>query len=210
MSFAMNRVIQLHVDGSSKKFIDTTRRAHWVLGWGVCAGHDGIDAEVLGARIGRTKEQSGWHEYVALAEGVLYATAKGFAPHQVVIHTDCDLLANAGFVLHPGNGVGKAAETLTGTFERLCSTFYDGQTLELVLQVLRQARLNKVASHRRVVYNERADFLAKHAVALHATPAEAAPLSFSGWLAKGLTKWVSPEEQVTWYAPFAPTAPECT
>lgn len=176
------------------------------LGWGFVALANDTHVERHGAvRTGR--ELSGHHELLALTEAVLYAHQNGYAPHQVAIYTDDGGLTDGVSALSPENYRTAVWHALQARFELLVKRCYDEGALALVLQYLKGARMHKLKSHRNLVYNHRADYLARtSAYSLKEdTPREVQP--FEEWLAAGFLRYLNNDETVTWYAPFSQLEP---
>lgn len=194
----------LHVDGSSVRSRAGVRRN--VLGWGLVAHFGGHQVEVQGAvEVGQGF--GGFHEMVAMVEGVLFAHARGYQPEDVAIYTDDDVLGYANWSLHPDNYQGGRALALEERLRRLTTALYSEATHQLVMTYLREARIHKLRGHSFLVDQERADYLARQCAWRTLDGTQESPMSFAQWLACGLEYYArGADTPSTWYAPFAPVA----
>lgn len=187
----------LHVDGSVCRAIDGARRSS--VGWAVVAHFSGTYLEHHGAL---ERELNGYHELIALVEGVLLAHARGFEPCNVSIYTDDNVLGYAPWYLHPGNFKQSVAEALSAKLRFLTRLVYSDDVHELVLRYLRDAHLNWVKGHNFCVDQERADYLARHAAWSILGRPQAPLLDVGRWLQAGIGYYEDSETPRTWHAPF--------
>ena len=192
----------IYLDGSA---VQLNTKRHVSLGWGLVVLANDKQVEQHGAyRV--PKALSAYHEQVALVEAVLYAHREGLAPEEVVFYTDDAIARNAQEGLHPGNCRAAWTSQLQGRIEQLARELYDADTWRLVKAYLQQTRLNKLKSHRNLVYNHRVDYLARNAAySLKGTPREV--INYDDWLAAGFVRYVDNDTTETWYAPFTNSLP---
>ncbi len=196
--------MQLHIDGSSVRAKSGARR--WALGWALVVSHGEFEAEVEGATQ-VPQELNGYHEMVAFVEAALYASARGVEPENLVVYTDDENIGYANGYLHPDNYAGARSFALNERLDKLCSKLYCEATRDLVLRYLRGARIHKLKGHSFLVYQERADYLARQCAwrLMEGTPLPS--LSFMDWLAKGLPYYTRDSvDPKTWHAPFVQEA----
>lgn len=92
---------------------------------------------------------------------------------------------------------------MTSRLAWVVSQCFDTSVESLVLEALATARIQKVKRHSLSVYQERADYLARHSAQVACAVAEEQLLTLDEWLKKGiLTYDKALGTVVTWRAPF--------
>lgn len=202
--------MMLYVDGSTIMEATPPTGRVYHMGWGLVAQYADQHHEVQGCTT-VNKNLDGFHELAAFTEGVLFAHARGIAPQDLAVYTDDQAVGYANFTLHPENYRGGHAQGLRERVSQLCQTLYSSATESLVLEYLQHARIQWVKGHRFLVYQCRADYLARHAARgakSTAQPGRLGPLGFEDWLSQGFQYYTSgSEEPSTWYPPFVEQAP---
>lgn len=193
----------LHIDGSHVKGKGSNGPAH-VLGWGIVALFNDQHVEVQSATFINAR-LNGYHEMIAFVEAAIFANARGYAPHEVTVYTDDETVGYAGSVLHPGNYQITKAEQLHLRLRELTDALYCDKTFSLVMDYLRESRLHKIRGHNCLVYQERADYLARTGAwnLVKQEKEQESSLSFMEWLNQGIAYYTkSSEPPKVWVAPF--------
>lgn len=199
----MSTSLCIHVDGSHVAADNKRRRA---LGWAVVGDFDGAHIEYHGAHPfawSKSASYSGHFEHVAFINGVLLAQRPGVPFQRLTILCDDEVFGYAPTWLHPENRISHRREQVVSRLRTTVDAFFTPDVEPLVFQAFEQARIVKLKGHRHEVYQERADYLAKHSGKLVLGLESAPPVSFDQWLKAGLQYYVSPDlPPQTWYAPF--------
>lgn len=196
----------IHVDGSEVLDKPAQRRA---LGWAVVAHHDGNLVEERGAHATALKhgETKGYHEHLAFVHGVLLADRLAVPLEDVTLLCDDEIFGYAATWLHPGNYRGINRQQVLDRLKKTVDSFFSPEAFDRVMKAFSLSRIVKLKGHRYEVYQERADYLAKHSARIAVTAQEdEPPLAFDEWASKGFIKYVSPDlppERV--YPPFTAT-----
>lgn len=211
------RYLIMHVDGSH---VVAPRSKEQSFGWGLVALHDDAHHEVWGHhRAPKVSPLLGYHEHLAFVNGVLYARAGGFDFRDVSIYCDCNIFGYAQTSLHPGNYNQERAEKLMQRLHTVAKHAFDPSVVDLVLDAFRHSRLVKLKGHSFQVYQERADYLARHAArqGMLAEHEQCHPKDMDAWLAGGIAHYApakdaqpgSPPRYVEklWRAPFVDVVP---
>lgn len=188
----------IHIDGSAVKQSGRT----WFLGWSLVAQEQDAHIECSGVRAVK-QDSCGLHEVVAFVEAVAFVHGRGMPFEEVALYTDDEKVGYAPFHLHPDNFSGYHAQNLRGIIQRAVEVC--GMSVSMVNtceEFLTKARVHKVKGHSRLVYQERADHLARSAArAMTDTPY--ASTSFAEWLQKGVMFYTSNEATAQfWHAAF--------
>lgn len=193
----------LHVDGSR---VQAKGQCRYAIGWAA-----------VGTLNGELLERSGGHplthqqllnvgnlyEQVAFISGVLFAHSLGVPFRQLTLLCDDEIFGYAPTWMHPENYLSLRRHQVVTRLTRTVDNFFAPEAHALVLRAFEEARIIKLKGHRGEVYQERADYLAKHHGRLQLGVASEDPLSFGEWLDKGLLRYTSPDVPAeTWYAPF--------
>lgn len=191
--------ILIYLDGSSVQ-LSPKGGKQVSVGWGLVALANDTQVEQFGAHQ-LPISFSGYHEQIALVEAVRYAHQQGFTPEEVSFYTDDEILRNAQEGLHPGNCRASWTNQLRDRICKLVGHAYEVEMWPLVETYLRGARVNKLKSHRNLVYNHRVDYLAKNAAySLKESPR--AVTNYDDWLAAGFVRYLDNDTTETWFAPF--------
>lgn len=186
----------MHIDGSAVKHKGRT----WFLGWSLVIQEQDAHVECAGVRT-VTQASCGLHEVVAFVEAVAFVHGRGMPFEEVALYTDDEKIGYAPFHLHPDNFSGHHAQNLNRLLHRAVQIC--GMPVSMVNvceEFLTKARVHKVKGHSRLVYQERADHLARAAArAMTDTPFES--LSFAEWLQKGVMFYTSNEATAQFWHP---------
>lgn len=196
----------IHVDGSN---VFVSKSDVEAIGWAVIACHDDELHERYGAVPHKRRGPlTGCHEQVAFVEAVKYAHEHGFAFENTTILCDDDIMGYAQTSLHEGNYKSTEASAVRARIARVVSQLYPVETVHLVLEAVEKATIHKLKGHSRMVYQERADYLAKHAArTLCELPTEPM-LDYDAWLDAGIRFYDHEKaEYQTWKAPFMDPEP---
>lgn len=196
--------IVIHVDGSN---VITPKSNVEGIGWAVIACHNDQLIETNGGVIhSRRGPLTGWHEQVAFIEGVLYAKNNGFNFKHLTILCDDDLFGYAQSWLHMDNFNQRRAQAVNERLERVAALLYpatSSDVIKLVHHAFKHATIHKLKGHSQMVYQERADYLAKFGARKVCGLEKNLPLSFEDWLIAGIPYFDREEKcSKTWYAPF--------
>lgn len=191
----------MHIDGSHVKSTVPNVGTKHALGWGIVALFNDQQVEVLAGQLIQPR-LNGCHEMISFVEAALFAQARGYAPEAVTVYTDDERIGYAGVTLHPGNYRVASADSLTASIKNLTDAHYCDATFATVMAYLKGARIHKVRGHAGLVYQERADYLARTGAWSVIRQSEEV-LSYPDWLQKGISYYTHPDEpQKTWHAPF--------
>lgn len=198
----MNMV--LYIDGSRRALPKRTS----AIGWGLVALHNGHHIEHTGGLL-VNNEACGDHEMFALVEGVRFALTAGVPFDQLSVFSDDETVAYGAQALHPGNYCQDKARALTERLNRVTNRLGAPDTLRhAVLECLTTSRFVKVKAHRRTVYQNRADYLAKKA-SQRAAGESATVRGYDDWLAQGFLFYLDAGQSTeVWYPPFVPSPVE--
>ncbi len=193
----------LHVDGSR---VRTKDRSTYAIGWAAVGMFDGELIEHCGAQQ-LTQHQlihyGNLFEHVAFAEGVQLAHRLGVPFEQLTLLCDDDIFGYAPTWLHPENYLPGRRDHVLSRLDKTVKGYFEEKTRDLVLSAFDKARIVKLKGHRFEVYQERADYLAKHQGKLTLGLTDKPALSFENWLATGLVRYLDPAlPPETWHAPF--------
>lgn len=201
----MSASLCIHVDGSRVATKDKRRRA---LGWAVVGEFEGTLIEHSGAQAfawSKSVSFSGHYEHVAFINGVLLAQRLGVPLQGLTILCDDEVFGYAPTWMHPGNLLPHRRDLVTSRLKTTIETFFTPDVEPMVLQAFEAARIVKIKGHQFEVYQERADYLAKHSGKRALGLETEAPVPFDDWLNAGLQYYVSPDlPPQTWHAPFVP------
>lgn len=190
----------IHVDGSS---VSAPGNTH-AIGWAVIACHDDqLHERHGGLRYDPRGALKGAHEHVAFIEAVKYVSEKGFDFKNTTILCDDMLMGYAQSALHRDNFRGTEAAAVRARIAVVVSQLHSPETAQLVLDAIEHSTIHKLKGHSRMVYQERADYLAKEG-ARAACGIESDPLmGYEAWLQKGI-RFFDPEKDSydLWKAPF--------
>lgn len=219
----MTRQLVIYVDGAHQ----VQDKQHHVLAWGLVALHDDEHHEMRGSVLSPWPSPIGsCHEQIAFVQAVLYAKAHGFDLKNVSIFCDDDIFGYAPFFLHPGNYKPSRADQVMTRLHQVARHAYTPAVKALVLEAFEKCRITKLKGHSEIVYQERVDYLAKHALRSVLNPEVYREcLEMDEWLRRGLVIYepISPEDmaaqaetcedpsvpprthmRLTWRAPFVP------
>lgn len=180
----MSRQLVIYVDGAHQ----VKNKQHHVLAWGLVALHDDEHHELHGQVLAPWPSPIGsCHEQIAFVQAVLYADQHGFAPEDVSIFCDDDIFGYAPFFLHPGNYKASRADQVMTRLHQVARHAFTREVKDLVLEAFQKSRITKLKGHSEIVYQERVDYLAKHALRTALNPeVDRELLSMDDWLGRGL------------------------
>lgn len=186
----------LHIDGSAVK----QSRKTWFLGWALVAQEQDHHIECAGVRT-VAADSCGLHEILAFVEAVTFVSGRGIAFEDVALYTDDERIGYAPFHLHPENYCGHPAQALRELLARAVSICgLPPAMADTSERFLRAARIHKVKGHSRLVYQERADHLAR-AAARSMTDTPYASSTIMEWLQRGVMFYSSKFETAQFWHP---------
>lgn len=185
----------IYVDGSSLKVSRRESR----LGWGVVVVDEGTVTEHCGSVI--VKQQfTAYHEVIAIIEAIKIAVALKIEPSSGSFITDDEVFGYAPFALHPENHAVRKRDAIEEKVHLATKKVCCRPALErVVLEYLRDSRIEKVKGHSGIIYNERADYLAKFGSRATGGP----PAPFEHWFVHGIIRYASDGRAYVWKPPFA-------
>lgn len=191
----------IHVDGSNVFAPNSDLEA---IGWAVIACHDDELNERHGAVLHKRRGPlTGYHEQVAFVEAVKYASENGFAFENTTILCDDQIMGYAQTALHQGNCRATEAAAVRARIARVVAELYPVGTVHMVLEAVEKATIHKLKGHSRMIYQERADYLAKHAARTVCELPTEPLLDYDAWLDTGIRFYDHEKaEYQTWKAPF--------
>lgn len=203
-AFSMTQsTLCIHVDGSR---VQAKGQCRYAIGWAVVGTLNGELIERCGSHPlthRQLLDVGHLYEQVAFISGVLLARNLGVPFSQLTLLCDDEIFGYAPTWLHPENYQALRKHQVATRLQRAVDNFFAPEAQALVLQAFEEARIVKLKGHRGEVYQERADYLAKHNGRLQLGVLSEAALSFDEWLDKGLIRYISPDvPPETWYAPF--------
>lgn len=193
----------MYIDGSQ---VQHKRHANestkFVNGWSIIIHSEGQSQEVMGASEIRQSD-IGSHEFFAFVECMKVAKEKGYEPKDISIYTDDEVMAYIDFNLHKDN-YRRGFLMQVDKWKYLCKRYYTEETLDEVLEFVRQVRVNKVKGHAQCVDNLRCDYLAKYAAKskLHGKAYNAKFLTMDEQLKKGFIFYDNSQTAQVWHPPF--------
>lgn len=197
----MSASLCLHVDGSE---VVPKGSRNYALGWAVVGHFHGEPLERSGAHcLSRSACLVGHHEHVAFINGVLLAQELGVPLSRLTLVCDDDIFGYAPTWVHAHNYLPSRRALVTERLAKTVQGFFTPDVEDIVMRAFREALIIKIKGHQFEVYQERADYLAKHRgkQALGLTEADALP--YPQWLHEGMPQYVSANEPPrTWHAPF--------
>jgi ribonuclease HI len=198
----MNMV--LYIDGSHRK-VPVSRRgavgARHVLGYGLLALYQDCCIEQFGG-LAVPPQAEGDHEMVALVAGVKFALDAGVPFERLSVYTDDEVVALGPQFLHEGNFLQSRGDQVRERLRRACACMGLPELFEETLRCLVTSRFTKLKAHRRSVYNNRTDYLAKCG-SLQAMGEPACALPYEDWLQQGFQFYLDDGATTeTWYPPF--------
>ena len=175
----------------------------------MCVPSRGLNQIGLSKTHGRyTSQDNFWslawpslHEILAFVEAVTFVSGRGIAFEDVALYTDDERIGYAPFHLHPENYCGHPAQALRELLARAVSICgLPPAMADTSERFLRAARIHKVKGHSRLVYQERADHLAR-AAARSMTDTPYASSTFMEWLQRGVMFYSSKFETAQFWHP---------
>lgn len=167
----------IYFDGSEKR---NKENKSYDIGVGIVVVNQG---NVSSYSFGTTSPYSGGSEFIALA-----MTVETLRFHMDVrkarLFTDCEPVAHAKEHLHPGNYKGDKVELLRQSLDKHLYRPY-GTDINALLAWLKVLNIEKLKGHSGIVYNEYADFLAKHGLNNSLEPF----ISFEEWVLQPKKYW---------------------
>ncbi len=192
----------MYIDGSAVQQPVSLTHNTLHVGWGAVAQYDNRNHEMQGAFVA-DKALDGYHELVALVEAARFAAKQGVAMSDLSIYTDDQSVGYANTTLHPDNRLHAAADRLRLRLNFVCEAMYNPTIEALALDALSNARITWVKGHRFLVYQSRADYLARNAARSSSRGRVGPRLSFERWLAKGFSYYTAESTQPqVFHVPF--------
>lgn len=200
----MNKRLVLHVDGSRAH---TEGRHLLALGWGLVALHDDQHHERQGNLVyTRDDPFTGYHEHLAVVQGILYAHELGIEFSNVTLFTDDQVFGYAQQRLHPENYRQAAGHALRTRLRTLVNRLFPPEVFDLVLKALNEMLIVWVKGHQNHVYQERVDYLARTTARRCLGLEESPHLLYDEWLARGFVNYRFVEngapERTVFFPPF--------
>lgn len=132
-----------------------------------------------------SQDQMNSHEHYAFLHGLELAESHGVDLSKLTVFCDDQVFGYAAFWLHPGNysGQGEGVRSSVATLKRATSN-----QKEKLLHFLTHGRVTKLKGHQCEVYQERVDYLARHA-ARKANGDDSPLKSYEDWLREGFVKF---------------------
>lgn len=176
----MSRNIVIYTDGSG----DLVHRE--VIAWAFVALHDDAAVECTGIKTGAYVQDN--HEWCAMVEAYLYAKAHGYLNSEIAVYTDCNDFPDCIFSIQDENRRFVSKDKWINRIKNfLINNGYDYVESDLFIEFLLTARIHKIKSHSFLVYNSRADYLAKNTLRMHirqGTPSKIVIKDFPSWTKK--------------------------
>lgn len=186
----------VYLDGGEGK--DT--KGNKVTGYGICILKDDDCLEYFGGTyLGNGFK--GYHELYAFIETVIRLKLLGINPLDVIYYVDDQSLAYGHFYIHENSCIGSnRGRDLLNRIKMLCDTYYVNMYDE-VINVLCNARFNKVRGHQKCVYNQRVDYLCSYGIVL-SKGNSIKFYNFNEWLSRGFDLF-NCQERYRYYPPFS-------
>ena len=187
------------MDGGSAKH--HSKRDIYTISWGIVAHLNDTTHEVSGAHDKVGQFFNGSHELFAFIESVKFMMSHNIDYKTVAIFTDDASVCHVNLMYVKYNTMDHT-QKLTQQLAQICKKFYNAEILEQCFECLKNARFEKIKGHRTIVYNLRADELAR--VAREVTRGNLTPiLSFEEWLNDGFKYYDCDGVMQRWYAAFS-------
>jgi ribonuclease HI len=192
-SYYMSHSIVFYTDGSQLgrmpeklKGIVAKDRNRELIGWAFVALHNDEMIECYGIKTGTGVEDK--HEYFALVEAYLYSKSHSYLNSEISVYTDCQDFSDCIFSTRVENYRPTSRENWINKITEFLHTYYEFVEPDLFFEFLHNARIHKVKGHSFMVYNTRADRLAKFAIKQYLCPKEIAHRyclpNFEAWIQK--------------------------
>lgn len=185
----MTHNIVLYIDGSQMGKVPKRLRGivknnnKRAIGWAFVALHDDNMIECYGIKTG--KEVQDKHEWFAMVESYLYAKSHGYENSEISVYTDCQDFSDCIFSIDLNNYRFVARDKWFIRIEKFLNEYYRHINVNSFIEFLQTARIHKVKGHSFLVYNTRADRLARLAVMQFFCPSANVELPpFDYWIKK--------------------------
>lgn len=155
----MSRNIVIHTDGSG----DIRHRN--CIGWAFVALHNNEAVECAGIKTGDYVYDN--HEWIAMVESYLYAKSHGYNNSEIAIYTDCNDFLDCIFSIQDENRRFVSKDRWLERIESFLAHNYAYVKLDMFIEFLLTARIHKIKGHSFLVYNSRADYLAKNTLRMN-------------------------------------------
>lgn len=173
----------VHIDGS---IIKGTSPKSFNIGWGIVINHG--EMERYGAMtVG--KENVGSYEIISFIEAVIYAVSRGVQPKDFTVYTDDERIAYAGFYFWKDNYCLGRGEEIRQKLANVLKTCYSLELLPTLENFLVYSRIHKLKGHIGLVYQERANYLAKASAYVGIDESKNVIHGYDDWLSEGFVRY---------------------
>jgi ribonuclease HI len=135
------------------------------IGWSFIALHNDEMVECFGVKRGRSVQDK--HEWFAMVEAFLYAQSHGYSNSEISVYTDCQDFSDCISSFNKANYRFVARDNWVNRVESFIKGYYPHINPNDFFKFLEDARIHKIKGHSFLVYNVRADRLAKFALKQH-------------------------------------------
>lgn len=177
----------VHIDGSIIRHVPCFNSPKsYNIGWGIVI-NQGESERYGGMTV--DKSNSGSYEIISFIEAVIYAISCGVKPEDFVVYTDDQVVAYAGFYFWEGNYSLGRGDEIREKFASVLKSCYSLELLPAVEKYLTYSRIHKLKGHIGLVYQERANYLAKASAYVGIDSKKAVIASYDSWLNEGFIRY---------------------